>query len=115
MCRFYVFFANEPTKVECTLVHAAKNALLLQSRGDMHGRCHSDGWGIAYYQAMQPMVERSVDPAHQGMHFSSGTAERVFSRSVIAHVRLATVGTPTIQNCHPFRWGSWGLLHTTEP
>ena len=36
MCRLYGFRANEPTKVECTLVHA-QNALIVQSREDLAG------------------------------------------------------------------------------
>jgi glutamine amidotransferase len=105
----YAFHANEPTKVECTLVHA-QNALLIQSQRDEMGRAHSDGWGIGYYQSGHPIVERNAGAAHQGLHFSN-TAERVFARAVIAHVRLATVGIPAIYNCHPFRWGSWIFAH----
>src|SRR6476620_10098238 len=40
MCRHYAFRANEPTKVECTLVRA-QNALLAQSRADRRGKTHS--------------------------------------------------------------------------
>ena len=109
MCRMYAFHANEPTKVECTLVHA-QNALLIQSQRDAIGRAHSDGWGIGYYQSGHPIVERNAEAAHQGLHFSN-TAERVLARAVIAHVRLATVGIPAIYNCHPFRWGSWIFAH----
>jgi predicted glutamine amidotransferase len=53
MCRLYGFRATEPTKVECTLVHA-QNALMVQSRRDRHGH----GWGIATYEDHRPRVER---------------------------------------------------------
>ena len=33
MCRLYAMRANEPTRVECSLVHA-QNALMQQSQGD---------------------------------------------------------------------------------
>ncbi len=109
MCRLYGFHSSEPTKVECTLVHA-QNALLLQSRKDEIGRTHPDGWGIGYYEDDLPMIERNAAAAFHGVHFSN-TAERVYSQTVISHVRQATVGTPSISNCHPFSWGGWVFAH----
>jgi predicted glutamine amidotransferase len=109
MCRLYGFRSNEPTKVECSLVHA-QNAILIQSRSDEIGRAHSDGWGIAYYDDREPHVERNASAAHHGLHFSNA-AERVYSPTVISHVRLATVGIPTVENCHPFRFGNWVFAH----
>jgi glutamine amidotransferase len=109
MCRLYGFRANEPTKVECTLVHA-QNALLLQSRADMLGRSHSDGWGIAYYHEEHPEVQRRATPAFEDLYFSE-TAERIFTQTVVAHVRQATVGAPALVNCHPFSHGVWAFAH----
>lgn len=109
MCRLYAFHANEPTKVECSLV-LAQNSLLEQSRSDALGRAHSDGWGIAYYPEKVPVVEKHPAAAHAGLHFSAA-AERVYARTVVAHVRLATVGQSTLANCHPFQWNNWIFAH----
>lgn len=109
MCRLYGFRANEPTKVECTLVHA-QNALLLQSQSDERGRAHPDGWGIGYFENDLPELEKHASAAFHGLHFSN-TAERVYSESVVSHVRLATVGMTSIVNCHPFQWGGWICAH----
>lgn len=109
MCRLYAFHANEETKVECTLVHA-QNSLLIQSQGDSTGRLHSDGWGIGYYVDLEPALEKNIAAAYEGIHFSS-SAERVYARTVVAHVRMATVGRNSIHNCHPFQWGKWIFAH----
>ena len=109
MCRLYGFHASEATKVECSLVHA-QNALLIQSRSDLRGVAHADGWGIACYSGEALEVERCDTAAHADLHFSV-TAERVFAETVIAHVRRATVGTPSITNTHPFRHGHWVFAH----
>lgn len=109
MCRLYGFRANEPTKVECTLVHA-QNALLLQSEQDRTGRSHADGWGIAFYEDDLPARERRANAAFEDMHFSS-TAESVYSKVVVAHVRLATIGEPDVNNAHPFVFGRWTFAH----
>lgn len=109
MCRLYGFMANEETKVECTLVHS-QNALLMQSESDYLGRAHADGWGLAFYHDEFPELERRANPAYEDLHFSS-TAERVYAEAVVAHVRLATVGTPSELNCHPFVFGKWAFAH----
>lgn len=109
MCRLYGFLANESTKVECTLVHA-QNALLRQSRADLRGTSHSDGWGISCYPDGAPLCERRATAAHEDLWFST-TAERIYSHAVIAHVRRATVGGARLENTHPFLHGCWTFAH----
>lgn len=109
MCRLYALRSNEETKVECTLVHS-QNALLLQSRADLTGRTHADGWGIAFYQNSLPTVERQQSAAFHDLSFSR-MAERVYSKTVIAHVRMATVGELRPENAHPFVFKRWTFAH----
>lgn len=109
MCRLYGFHANETTKVECSLIHA-QNALLRQSESDALGRSHADGWGVAYYENSHPTVVRRELAAFEDRHFSH-TAERMYTNTVVAHVRLATVGEPRVENAHPFHYRSWAFAH----
>lgn len=109
MCRLYGFRASAATKVECTLVHA-QNALMVQSRGDSTGQSHTHGWGIAAYENGQPQVERKAWAAYHGEAFRK-TAAALRARTVLAHVRQATVGDPALENTHPFSHGRWSLAH----
>ena len=109
MCRLYGLRANEPTKIECSLVRA-QNALMEQSRKDLEGRTHGHGWGVASHPDGVPFVEKQTGAAYHGEHFKK-TAARVYSKSVIAHVRRATVGPPGIENTHPFVHGLWLFAH----
>lgn len=109
MCRLYGFIATQPAKVECGLVRA-QNALLTQSRHDSLGRRHPDGWGLAYYANGDPIVERRSLAAYGDLRFPA-TAELVEARLVIAHVRAASVGRPSITNTHPFSFGRWAFAH----
>jgi len=109
MCRLYGFRANEPTRVECSLVHA-QNALMSQSRRDMAGQPNDHGWGIAAYPDGMPYVEKQAWAAWQGEHFRKAAAQ-VYSHTVIAHVRRATVGPPGLENTHPFVHGRWAFVH----
>jgi glutamine amidotransferase len=109
MCRLYGFRANEPTRVECSLVHA-QNALMEQSLGDAEGLTHGHGWGVAEQPNGVPLVEKQAWAAYHGEHFRK-TAARVYARTVIAHVRRATVGPPGLENTHPFVHGVWLFAH----
>lgn len=109
MCRLYGFLANEPTKVECTLVHA-QNALMAQSLSDTKGQSHAHGWGIATYEGAEPTIARKAWAAYKGEHFAR-TAARTFAELVLAHVRHATVGGAALNNTHPFHDGSWVFAH----
>ncbi|MDH3660793.1 MAG: class II glutamine amidotransferase [Alphaproteobacteria bacterium] len=109
MCRLYGFRATEPTKVECSLVHA-QNALLVQSRRDWAGESHIHGWGVAAYEDHQPIWDRQAWAAHHGEHFRR-TAARIYAETVLAHVRKATVGPATIENTHPFVEKRWSFVH----
>ena len=119
MCRFYALRASAPTAVQCCLV-TAPNSLLIQSRQDLHGFQHADGWGIAAYGDVGSAVpatgeagwavERHADPAHQGTRFGAA-ATRTCATTVVAHVRRATVGRVALENTHPFRHAGWTFVH----
>lgn len=109
MCRLYALRANEPTRVECSLVHA-QNALMEQSRGDREGLMHGHGWGVADYPDGVPMVEKQTWAAFHGEHFAKKAAQ-VYAKAVVAHVRRATVGEPSPENTHPFNHGRWIFAH----
>jgi glutamine amidotransferase len=109
MCCLYGFHASGPTKVECSLVYA-QNALLSQSRRERRGQAHADGWGIVCYDEGLPTVQRRSTTAFDDAKFSA-TAERTYSKTVMAHVRLATVGASTPLNTHPFTHDRWTFVH----
>ena len=109
MCRLYALRANEPTRVECSLVHA-QNALMEQSRRDQEGLVHGHGWGVADYADGAPLIEKRTWAAYHGEHFQKKAA-RVYAHTVIAHVRRATVGPASIENTHPFAHGRWIFAH----
>lgn len=109
MCRLYALRANEPTRVECSLVRA-QNALMAQSRADREGLMHGHGWGVADYADGLPVIEKNTWAAYHGEHFQKKAA-RIYAHTVVAHVRRATVGAPSPENTHPFAYGRWIFAH----
>jgi predicted glutamine amidotransferase len=109
MCRLYGLHANEETKVECSLVHA-QNSLMAQSKQDLSGYSHGHGWGVATYPDGMPEISKQAWAAYHGEHFRDAAA-RTYSRTVLAHVRRATVGDPGMANTHPFTYAQWAFAH----
>lgn len=69
---------------------------------------HKDGWGVARFDG-EPWVETSVQPASRCPRFASlGAAE---TRSLLAHIRLASVGTVQKENTHPFFERGFAFMH----
>jgi glutamine amidotransferase len=98
-----------PTRVDWHLVQAP-NSLLAQSRRDLSGFEHADGWGIAAYDGDQVRLRRRASAAHDG-HYFRAAAARVEATTVLAHVRRATVGRIGLINTHPFVHGPFSLVH----
>lgn len=93
-----------PAAVHPALV-TEKNSLLIQSRE------HKDGWGIAAYGVEPlPLVAHGVGPAHSDPDFER-VSSRVSSHTVVAHIRLASVGAVELRNSHPFHHGRWSFGH----
>jgi glutamine amidotransferase len=109
VCRYYGIRANVPTRVAWDLVRAP-NSLLAQSRRDLSGFEHADGWGIAAYDGDTVQVQRRASAAHDG-HYFRAAAARVETTTVLAHVRRATVGPVGLINTHPFTHDRFALVH----
>lgn len=103
MCRIYGFRSVIKSGVHSSLV-AADNALSRQSAR------HPDGWGVAYYMDRFPHVIRNSKKALDDSLFSEVSAV-VQTRTLLAHIRQATVGSVGVLNCHPFQFGPWTFAH----
>ena len=100
MCQLLGMNCNVPTDVTFSFTGFAQ-------RGGKTDH-HSDGWGIAFFE--DKGLRHFVD--HQAA-VESPVAELIRrypikSKNVIAHIRKATQGVVSLQNCHPFVRELWG-------
>jgi glutamine amidotransferase len=78
---------------------------------------HADGWGIAFFES----EEATPDQPGKGVRYfvdkqgasTSPIASMlrtypIKSHNVVAHVRKATIGAISLENCHPFVRELWG-------
>lgn len=100
MCQLLGMNTNTPTDVTFSFKGFAR-------RG---GRTadHSDGWGIAFFEDRG--VRHFVDhlPAADSPIAELIQNYPITSRNVVAHIRKATQGAVSLQNCHPFVRELWG-------
>lgn len=103
MCRLFATLANQPTKVDCSLIRA-QNELMKQK---------ADSWGIVCYDEQERWRIPSTIKHHaagRGLHFS-GTVAETYSRAMVSHVRMGTVGHHSTLNAQPFTYDDWTFAH----
>ncbi len=100
MCQLLGMNCNTPTDVTFSFSGFAQ-------RGGLTDH-HADGWGIAFFEGHG--VRHFVD--HQSASTSpiADLIRRypIHSQNVIAHIRKATQGEVSLENCHPFVRELWG-------
>jgi len=100
MCQLLGMNCNVPTDVLFSFAGFAE-------RGG-HTDHHGDGWGIAFFE--DKGLRHFVD--HQSAAESPVAAlirhYPIKSCNVISHIRKATQGEVTLENCHPFVRELWG-------
>jgi predicted glutamine amidotransferase len=114
MCRFATYFGQEAVLLD-ELLAAPKNSLIKQSHESREGThsIHADGFGVAWYNldiSKEPGIFKSTQPAWNDnnlMHIS----QKIKSSCFLAHVRAATVGDVNQNNCHPFAYKSYSMVH----
>jgi glutamine amidotransferase len=109
MCRLYALQATHPTRAACELLDA-QNALLDQSQKDTRGLSNPHGWGMASLADGTAHCVRQVKPADESRRYRNQSL-RLEGTTLLAHIRRATVGSPSAANTHPFRRGSAFLIH----
>ena len=95
MCELFALSSSKPASVTYSLREFA-----------LHGGKtykNNSGWGIAYFKDRDAMLVKEAEPASDSPWVDFIANQAIESSCVIAHVRLATIGTPTLQNTHPFR------------
>ncbi len=109
MCRLVAFHAEQPRRAVGLLI-SDPHSLLVQSRCDRRGECHADGWGVGYFRDGQPITIRSSQPAFDDETWRP-RIEPIETRTLLGHVRQASVGSRTLANVHPFVHGRWIFAH----
>jgi glutamine amidotransferase len=103
MCELFAMSSRRPAAVTYSLNEFAKHGGLTYS--------NRSGWGVAYFDDRETFLVKEPRPAIDSPWVKFIASQKIMSACVIAHVRLATVGIPTLRNTHPFRRALGGRVH----
>ena len=67
-----------------------------------HSDKHPNGWGLALLEPDMTNWEKEPLCANESRYLRERLSEPIMARSVMAHIRYATIGNVEWRNCHPF-------------
>lgn len=114
MCRFVAYLGKNKILLS-DLLEDPENSLIKQShaaREGLHG-VNADGFGIGWYDLhidSTPGIFKSIQPAWNDSNLKH-ICEKIESTCFLAHVRASTVGDVAQNNCHPFYYKEYTMVH----
>ncbi|GAM21427.1 hypothetical protein SAMD00019534_046020, partial [Acytostelium subglobosum LB1] len=113
MCRF-IFYLGLPIKIS-QIVTEPSHGLVQQSlHADSPGvHLNADGFGIAWFVpeiSPNPGVFKDITPAWSNVNLRQ-LARVTKSGCIMSHVRAASAGAITNNNCHPFTYKNFSWMH----
>lgn len=100
MCQLLGMNCNTPTDIVFSFEGFRRRAGITD--------CHSDGFGIAFFEGKGMRVFRDDKPCSSSPIADCVKQYHIKSLNVIAHIRKATQGDVTLENTHPFMREIWG-------
>ncbi len=67
-----------------------------------HSNCHPNGWGLAVFDGDAVSIEKEPVRAVDSQYLRLRLRHKIEAKTLIAHIRLATMGSVDYENCHPF-------------
>ena len=114
MCRLAAYI-GEPLFLE-ELIAKPRHSLMRQSLRAEEAKVvtNGDGFGIGWYgERDEPGLYRDAAPAWADDNLLA-LSQNLRSGLFLAHVRAATAGANSRQNCHPFRRGRFLFMHNGQ-
>jgi glutamine amidotransferase len=114
MCRLAAYF-GAPIYLE-ELIAKPRHSLMQQSLRAEEAKVatNGDGFGVGWYgEREEPGVYRDASPAWADDNLLA-LSQNLRSGLFFAHVRAATAGANSRQNCHPFRHGRHLFMHNGQ-
>jgi predicted glutamine amidotransferase len=114
MCRMIFALGNiNPNQLIDQLILMAKDQTEIHEYNRKSGKGtfkHKEGWGIAYLNKNNNwVVKKSVTPIYDDL--SIDKLRNIKTKLMILHVRKATKGIVSLNNCHPFEKDEFVFFH----
>lgn len=94
MCELFACSSSSPVNINFSLEEFSKHG------GKTAG--HKDGWGVCYYDENDIRRFRGVHPAYCSEELNFLKKHGILSKTVMSHIRKASIGDISLHNTHPF-------------
>lgn len=84
----------------CTNKSGVRNEYLKEFYS--HSNKHPHGWGLALLEGNEASIEKEPAQASKSCYLKERLAFPIDSRTILAHIRYATIGNVAYANCHPY-------------
>src|SRR3954468_21426306 len=105
MARLVVFIGNRPD-LGARVIELEGRALNVRRRPGV-----TPGWGVGFYQGGEILLKRRPIDDRAEISLVDLTSD-IRADALVAHVRVATVGSLRTENTHPFRYRQWLFANT---
>lgn len=105
MARLVGFISNRPD-LGARVIELEAHSLAVRRRSGV-----VPGWGVGFYQAGEILLRRRPIDDRPEVNLVDMTRD-ARGDLLVAHVRVATVGSARTENTHPFRYRQWLFAHT---
>ena len=102
MSRLFGVMCNEPEHLKCALLDA-RESLVAESA--------PDGWGLAFFQGGEVLLQRNPKPVSGDVDFYNAIRD-LRTDYVIGHVRDPGGEVAKLENTQPFRFRTWVFAHS---
>ena len=81
-----------------------------------HSNNHPHGWGLACADDQDISIEKEPLQASKSHYLKKRLSQPIIAKTVLAHIRYATIGNVEYKNCHPYSKKDnfsrrWTLIH----
>jgi len=103
MCGLFAMSSRHPATVQLSFDEFARHGGLVGP--------HRDGWGLAYYEGRDAHLFKEAAPAATSASLRFLQEHPFVATTVVSHIRRATQGDRTLENCQPFMRELGGQVH----
>ena len=103
MCELFGMSSAKPATINYSLKEFSAHGGLTH--------LNRSGWGIGYVEDHDVRLIKEAREMDRSPWVNFIAKRRIVSHTVIAHVRYASVGARSLENCHPFRQELGGRMH----
>ncbi len=105
MCRLFGLYANRLVDVYFSFYRSPKESFVRLSYDN------PSGWGVAWFNGREWHIYKEPRPLYSSTKAKEHIKKNVHGKIIVSHIRLASVGSESLENTHPWLYRGWVFAH----